>query len=182
MASVLPFVRGVDFSRTQFKDGHFCDKVTEMSNLRWLRLNRTQLSLLPEEMDKFSKLEVLTISHNKLKELHRGNLPSILSLRVVNVSHNMLRDSGLPSDLFKVKDLATLDLSCNELTKVPEDLFHAKNIIVLSLSNNRITSIPGALFVNLSGVQHMDLSNNDLQSLPPQLRRLEHLQYFVCLL
>ena len=38
------------------QDGHFSEKVAEMSNLRWLRLNRSQLSLLPEEIDKFNKL------------------------------------------------------------------------------------------------------------------------------
>ena len=37
------------------QDG-FNDKVTEMSNLRWLRLKRTQMKSLPEEIDRFSKL------------------------------------------------------------------------------------------------------------------------------
>ena len=99
MASVLPFVRGVDFSRNVFEvciairdnlgtytlrentrvectqqrscwqsathyhvthkctqDGRFVEKVLEMSNLRWLRLNRTDLTALPEDVEKFSKL------------------------------------------------------------------------------------------------------------------------------
>ena len=37
------------------QDG-FNDKVSEMSNLRWLRLKRTQMKSLPEEIDRFSKL------------------------------------------------------------------------------------------------------------------------------
>lgn len=73
MASVLPFVRGVDFSRVQFqviiviclyylylilfnKNGSLEDKVRDMSNLRWLRLNRAQFRELPEDIDCFSKL------------------------------------------------------------------------------------------------------------------------------
>ena len=87
--SVLPFVRGVDFSRNQFKvsfspvENHqqslnsttfytlctivvcyeyraqldqFQTKMAEMSNLRWLRLNRSQLGSLPDEIDQFQKL------------------------------------------------------------------------------------------------------------------------------
>ena len=61
----------------------------------------------------------------------------------MNASHNALRDSGLPSDLFKVKELVTLDLSHNSLTKVPEDMVKAKNLIVISLSHNKISSMPG---------------------------------------
>ena len=37
------------------QDG-FNDKVAEMSNLRWLRLKKTQMKSLPEEIDRFSKL------------------------------------------------------------------------------------------------------------------------------
>lgn len=74
-------------------------------------------------------------------------LPPSLSLQVVNASHNALRDSGLPSDLFKVKELVTLDLSHNCLTKVPEDMDKAKNLIVISLSHNKISTMPGAVSV-----------------------------------
>ena len=76
MASVLPFVRGVDFSRNEFpvssgsswpvvhrqsflstiQNGRFSPKVTEMSNLRWLRLKWSNLSQLPKEIDQFKKL------------------------------------------------------------------------------------------------------------------------------
>jgi Leucine-rich repeat (LRR) protein len=174
--SVLPFVRGVDFSRNEFKLDQFQTKVAEMSNLRWLRLNRSQLGSLPDEIDQFQKLEVLTLAHNKMTALHSGNLPALSSLRVVNVAHNNLRDSGLPSELFTLRGLHTLDMSYNNLSKIPEELLKSKNLIVLDLSHNKISSIPGALFIQLTGVEYLDLSHNELQSLPPQLRRMEHLK------
>ena len=34
----------------------FQTKMAEMSNLRWLRLNRSQLGSLPDEIDQFQKL------------------------------------------------------------------------------------------------------------------------------
>jgi Leucine-rich repeat (LRR) protein len=177
--SVLPFVRGVDFSRNQFKLDQFQTKMAEMSNLRWLRLNRSQLGSLPDEIDQFQKLEVLTIAHNKMTALHSGNLPALSSLRVVSVSHNNLRDSGLPSELFTLKELHTLDMSYNNLTKIPDELLKSKSLIVLDLSHNKVSTIPGALLIQLTGVEYFDLSHNELQSLPPQLRRMEHLKHLV---
>ena len=88
--SVLPFVRGVDFSRNEFKvslprterasgtcptsdtrlivhtvtscltlqKDQFMEKMGEMRNLRWLRLNRSQLGALPDEIDQFQKLVI----------------------------------------------------------------------------------------------------------------------------
>lgn len=40
----------------------------------------------------------------------------------------------------------------------------------------RITSIPNQLFVHLTDLLSLDLSNNELQTLPPQMRRLTNLQ------
>lgn len=175
MASVLDFVRGVDFSRVQFQDGQLEEKTREMSNLRWLRLNRSNFKQLPQSMDCFSKLEVLTLARNDLQNLDNAHLSDIQSLRILNVNHNDIEDSGVPSDIFTIRDLATLDLSHNRLGRVPEDMAKARNMIVLSLGHNSMASVPGTLFVHCSDIQHMDFCNNKLQSLPPQLRRLEHL-------
>lgn len=67
------------------------------------------------------------------------------SLQILNANHNVINDSGLPSDLFTIRDLVTLDLSHNSLSRVPEDLSKARNIIVLSLSHNSISTVPGAV-------------------------------------
>ena len=82
---------------------------------------------------------------------HVQSLHTLLSyrlqiiLQVLNVHHNSINDSGLPADIFSIRDLVTLDLSHNNLTRVPEDMPKARNIIVLSLSHNNITSVPGAV-------------------------------------
>jgi Leucine-rich repeat (LRR) protein len=74
------------------------------------------------------------------------------------------------------------DLSHNELTRIPEDLDNVKTLIVLNLSHNRsvrysvircyneisrldicsIESVPTQVFLNLTGLMHLDLSNNKL--------------------
>lgn len=42
-----------------------------------------------------------------------------------------------------------------------------------------IDSIPNSLFINLTDLLFLDLSNNNLETLPPQTRRLANLQTFI---
>lgn len=42
-----------------------------------------------------------------------------------------------------------------------------------------IEAIPNQLFINLTDLLYLDLSNNKLESLPPQMRRLVHLQTLI---
>lgn len=42
-----------------------------------------------------------------------------------------------------------------------------------------IETIPNQLFINLTDLLYLDLSNNKLESLPPQMRRLVHLQTLI---
>lgn len=42
-----------------------------------------------------------------------------------------------------------------------------------------IDTIPNQLFINLTDLLYLDLSENRLESLPPQMRRLVHLQTLV---
>uniref|UniRef100_A0A8D1GPT6 FLII actin remodeling protein n=1 Tax=Sus scrofa TaxID=9823 RepID=A0A8D1GPT6_PIG len=149
-----------------------------MTSLRWLKLNRTGLCYLPEELAALQKLEHLSVSHNHLTTLH-GDLSSLPSLRAIVARANSLKNSGVPDDIFKLDDLSVLDLSYNQLTECPRELENAKNMLVLNLSHNSIESIPNQLFINLTDLLYLDLGENRLESLPPQMRRLVHLQTLV---
>ena len=71
------------------------------------------------------------------------------------------------------------DLSFNQLTEVPRDLENSRNMLVLNLSHNAMEAIPNQLFINLTDLLYLDLGDNKLDSLPPQMRRLVHLQTLV---
>ncbi|CAL8265181.1 protein flightless-1 homolog [Gadus morhua] len=175
---VLPFIRGVDLSGNDFKGGYFPEHVKSMSSLRWLKLNRTGLCYLPEELASLQKLEHLSVSHNSLTTLH-GELSSLPNLRAVVARANNLKNSGVPDDIFQLDDLSVLDLSFNQLTEVPRDLENSRNMLVLNLSHNAMEAIPNQLFINLTDLLYLDLGDNKLDSLPPQMRRLVHLQTLV---
>ncbi|XP_035694685.1 protein flightless-1 homolog [Branchiostoma floridae] len=176
---VLPFVRGVDLSRNDFSECHFPKHVQDMASLRWLRLNKTGIDKLPEELADLKKLEHIHVAHNKLVSLHGAELAALPNLRAVNARYNQLRNTGIPGEIFENEELSVLDFSHNELKMTPSELENAKGLLVLNLSNNRIDNISNQLFINLTDLLFLDLSNNKLESLPPQMRRLVHLQTLI---
>ncbi|CAH2048714.1 unnamed protein product, partial [Iphiclides podalirius] len=175
---LLPFVRGVDFTCNDFSGDKFPDAIRYMTGLQWLRLDKTNLADIPEELGKLMKLENLSLKKNNLEKLF-GELTELKCLRSLNVRHNNVKSSGIPAELFKLEELTTLDLSHNRLKEVPEGLDKAKSLLVLNLSHNKIESIPPTLFVQLTDLLFLDLSNNLLETLPPQTRRLANLQTLI---
>lgn len=57
--------------------------------------------------------------------------------RTLNLRHNKVKNSGVPSELFNLDELSTLDLSHNNLKEVPEGLDRARTLLVLNLSHNQ---------------------------------------------
>ncbi|CAH3013556.1 unnamed protein product [Porites evermanni] len=175
---VLPFVRGLDLTRNDFKKLDFPKRVADMPNLRWLKLNKTGLDALPDELSHLMKLEHLSLKENSLASIH-GDLSTLSHLRVINARQNQLKNSGIPGDIFGLEDLLTIDFSHNQLKEVPPELENAKALIVLSLSHNKISVISNQLFINLTDLIYLDLGNNLIESIPPQLRRLVNLQTLI---
>ncbi|SPP86887.1 blast:Protein flightless-1 [Drosophila guanche] len=172
--SVLPFVRGVDFTKNDFSRT-FPSSMRQMSRVQWLTLDHTQLQEVPEELGQLQKLEHLSLNHNQLEKIF-GELTELTCLRSLDLRHNQLRNSGIPPELFHLEELTTLDLSHNKLKEVPDGLDRAKNLIVLNLSHNQIECIPTPLFIHLTDLLFLDLSHNRLETLPPQTRRLTNLK------
>ncbi|XP_035789195.1 protein flightless-1-like isoform X2 [Anopheles albimanus] len=175
---VLPFVRGIDFTNNDFSGERFPKNIKHMSGVQWLKLDRTGMSDVPDEMGKLVKLEHLSMKSNQIEKLF-GQLSELSCLRSLNVRRNKIKSHAIPSDLFELEELTTLDLSYNRLKEVPEGLEKTKSLLVLNLSNNQIEAIPPSLFINLTDLLFLDLSNNKLETLPPQTRRLSNLQTLI---
>ncbi|XP_043272595.1 protein flightless-1 [Venturia canescens] len=172
---VLPFVRGVDFSCNDFGESKFPVSVRLMTGIQWLKLDRTKLEEIPEELGKLLKLEHLSLVKNNLERLY-GELTQLGCLRTLNIRHNNVKTSGIPAELFHLEELTTLDLSHNNLKEVPDGLEKARSLLNLNLSHNHIDTIPNTLFIHLTDLLFLDLSHNRLETLPPQTRRLANLQ------
>lgn len=107
-----------------------------MTGVQWLKLDKTQLAEIPEEMGKLLKLEHLSMKNNELEKLY-GEVTELGCLRSLNLRHNNIKSSGIPPELFQLDELTTIDLSHNKLKEVPDGLEKAKNLLVLNLSHNQ---------------------------------------------
>uniref|UniRef100_A0A915EFA2 Chaoptin n=1 Tax=Ditylenchus dipsaci TaxID=166011 RepID=A0A915EFA2_9BILA len=111
-------------------------------------------------------LEHLQMSRNKLQNVH-GELSDLPLLRSVIVRQNEIKTSGIPTDIFRMKDLTIIDFSNNSLRDVPSNLEYAKCAIVLNLSHNKIENVPNQVFSNLIDLIYLDISDNKLEVIPP---------------
>lgn len=80
-----------------------------MTGVQWLKLDKTQLSEIPEEMGKLLKLEHLSLKNNELEKMY-GEVTELSCLRTLNLRHNNIKSSGLPPELFQLEELTTIDL------------------------------------------------------------------------
>lgn len=79
--------------------------------------------------------------------------------------------------------MKVLDLSCNQIDHLPDKIstFSESEIIpsplvALNVSRNRIRDLSGQVFVVSVNLIHLNLSQNQLELIPPQVRRLQNLR------
>ncbi|CAJ1944423.1 unnamed protein product [Cylindrotheca closterium] len=113
-------------------------RMTRLTELRVLCLDRNLLQELPLEIQYLSNLKELFVRHNLLK----GTLsPLAPSLEVLHISSNELSDLG------------TLDVDCPDLK-------------TLYANGNQLVSLPMDLFANCQSLKKMGVSHNQLASVP----------------
>ncbi|KAJ2949052.1 hypothetical protein O0L34_g5993 [Tuta absoluta] len=77
-----------------------------------------------------------------------------------------------------VEDISELDYSHQSLTEVPTEVFvYERTLETLLCQCNRITELPRQLFM-CHGLKYLNLSDNDLQAIPPAISSLTNLQHF----
>ena len=82
-------------------------------------------------------------------------------------SNNLLED--LPSSLSSCSQLRSLIISFNRFTVLPPVLYDCSSLETLLASNNQIMVIDVEGFLKLKSLMTLDLSNNDIGQVPPQL-------------
>lgn len=170
-----------------------------LTNLRRLSCARNNLTMLPP-LKTLERLERLDASHNKLTNV--GNFLSG-NLRELYLSHNNLRYMpAVPLQFLEVlcvndnqlqeieswigsfRSLKRLELAGNNLTSLPENFGAAvisQDDLLARLSAIPLPYINGFIFQlikrgQLSKLEYLDISNNNLDSLPSSMGALDNLK------
>ena len=137
-----------------------CEEWNPVCEVVGLHLSGLNLTLLPPEIGNLRNLQ----ADNNFSLDFRGNL---------NLSDNNLQ--VLPPELGQLDKLSALSLNNNQLKEWPTDMDPMSSLGVLSLSGNQFEELPTTLISSLPWLRYLDLSNNKLQSLPPEIGQLRNL-------
>ncbi|XP_054338969.1 leucine-rich repeat-containing protein 40 isoform X2 [Pongo pygmaeus] len=167
----------------------------QFSNLEDLDLSNNRLTAVPASFSSLSSLVRLNLSSNELKSLP-AEINRMKRLKHLDCNSNLLET--IPPELAGMESLELLYLQRNKLRFLPEfpscsllkelhvgenqiemleaeHLKHLNSILVLDLRDNKLKSVPDEIIL-LQSLERLDLSNNDISSLPYSLGNL-HLKF-----
>lgn len=170
----------------------FCESIPPeigmLENLTFLNLGGNYLSNeIPTELWELNNLTALGLAYNELIGNISPKLGELIKLEMLSLSNNGF-SGEIPNEIGNLRNLTFLDLSTNNLTgPIPDEIKNLTNLEKLNLNNNILTgSIPDVFeqFHNLEEVKfndnqfsgsvpkslntniHLDIQNNELNSLP----------------
>ncbi|VDK39500.1 unnamed protein product [Taenia asiatica] len=166
-----------------------------LTALEKLDVSDNQLSQVPSSLP--PALTSLNLSKNRLIRLPQGWIQSSLILREFNASDNNLEDVGITEEP-KLPTLTILTLHKNHLSAIPslrafprlkdtslgdnriesfnlEHLQGLHELSTLELSRNRISIVPDGIPKTLPALTRLDLSSNEIKSIPTELGFMESL-------
>ncbi|XP_058978013.1 chaoptin [Musca domestica] len=128
-------------------------------------VNNRITRISPGAFTNLTNLLTLDISINELELLPIERLKGLNNLRVLNISHNILRElDEFSSDLVQ---LQVCDLSFNQLDRISRFTFtHLHNLVELYLMGNRMTVLSVDAFRYLRKLHILDLRKNYFELVP----------------
>jgi Leucine-rich repeat (LRR) protein len=177
----------------------FPDRYT-MKHSRALNLTMKQLTTVPDEVfeeAKTAEVTIVDLCKNKFPSVPGGlkliaenltelnlsmnsltEIPEFISecskLKYFDVGNNLL--SNLPDCLSALISLRELVLSTNRFTSIPQCVYSMVGLEILLASDNKITEIDVEGLQNLKRIATLDLTNNNISQIPPQLGNMTQLR------
>eukprot|EP00124_Ichthyophonus_hoferi_P003498 Ihof_evm2s306 gene=Ihof_evmTU2s306 len=145
--------------------------VASVKSVKTLKLQYNQLRFLPDSIGWLLKLQRFYVHCNQLTSLP-STISNMIALQELNVSENHL--TSVPDDLcVNMPNLKTLDLSFNKITTCPSSIWQCSSLKILSIQNNLITDLnlpsePRELLAPC-GIEIVNASNNKLELFPDNL-------------
>lgn len=168
--AVFPDIDPVDFDPDSDERG------PQFGGLETLDLHGNKLLSLPMGVRRLHQLRFLNLSNNELTMDKLGVIMEIPSLVDLKLASNKLEGS-FPSEIGRLRQLESLDLRNNGLTRLPEQLSELTCLKALDVGENQLTSLPFAALSKLP-LKTLNAPNNNLDGtlIPGSVDRLEELQ------
>jgi hypothetical protein len=146
----------------------------KFKHLKRLHLDCNRIKSIPDELGQnLHGLEILTLSHNKLKILPQS-ISNLKHLTSLHLSNN--RFETVPDVVFELKSLRFLDVSSNQLIELSTKIGLLKSLETLLLFENCLTNLPEDIG-KLQQLRTLWLGNNKLKKLPRDIVKLNNLEW-----
>ncbi|KAL0880814.1 hypothetical protein ABMA27_001999 [Loxostege sticticalis] len=188
-------------SETQYTNNDWPDKYT-LKKSQALMVPARDLSTVPDDVFKAAadaEVHIVDISKNKLTAVPVGVCHLRETLSQLILSSNSI--SNIPPEICRCMHLQYLDLGKNCLAELPLEIADLKNLRELVISNNKFSKIPRCVYelenleillaaenqieeINVSSdalaklkkLAVLDLTNNSIFTVPPELGNFTHLR------
>ncbi|CDO94944.1 unnamed protein product [Kluyveromyces dobzhanskii CBS 2104] len=165
--------------------------INNCTNLLQVDLSYNKISLLPSSMNELSKLAKMNLSNNKIQAV--PDLSGMANLRTLNLKNNRvatiksnapnLQNLFLASNRISVWEDSLPKLRSCDLTENPVTSFGYRgsvlsNLTSLSLNKAKLSSLPTDFLKSLQKLEKLELNDNNLTSLPSQIKYSKKLIHF----
>ena len=140
-------------------------EIGQLTNLRWLSLERNQLREVPVEIGQLTNLRDLDLKGNQLRDVP-AEIGQLTNLQDLDFGDNQLRE--VPAEVGQLTNLQRLALYGNQLREVPAEIGQLTNLRSLSLNANQLREVPAEVG-QLTNLHTLDLDSNPLKSPPPEV-------------
>lgn len=133
--------------------------------INYINLDNCELTVIPEEVFKFSNLSALSLDNNCLTTLP-DSITNLRNLKRLYLSNNKIKT--LPSIMGDLISLESIYLSYNQIESLPLSFGNLKNLRALYINNNNLKAIPDT-FKTLK-LSIFNLRNNPIKDIPVFLK------------
>ncbi|XP_068565455.1 leucine-rich repeat-containing protein 40 isoform X2 [Cebidichthys violaceus] len=138
-----------------------------------VNFSKNQLTSIPPRLvEHLPSLSDINLGFNKLT--CSPDICKFLQLMHIDLRNNQLRD--LPSEMKNLTKLCSIILNYNRFKSFPEVLYQIVSLETVLLGNNQVDKVDPHRLMKLVHLSTLDLSNNDLLNIPPELGRCASLR------
>ncbi|XP_022672157.1 leucine-rich repeat-containing protein 40-like isoform X3 [Varroa destructor] len=167
--------RTLDFSNKGLNS--LDDKVVDLAcedKVNQLVMSKNSFLVVPDTLERLvDQLLEVDFSFNKLTKVPEF-LGKAQYLQYLNLQSNQLQD--LPAELGSLKLIRELNISQNRFSKLPDCIYSWNQFEVLIASENLIGTIDVHKLSQLEQLTTLDLRNNSIALIPPELGNLRQLK------
>ncbi|XP_020502577.1 leucine-rich repeat-containing protein 40 [Labrus bergylta] len=156
------------FSEKQASDipGEIFDAAADQG-VTTVNFSKNQLTSVPSRLLEFqSSVSDINLGFNRLICCSPA-ICQLLQLMHIDLGNNQLSD--LPPDMKNLTKLRSVTLNFNRFKSFPDVLYHIVSLETVLLGNNQVGLVDPCGLQKMVHLTTLDLSNNDLLSIPPEL-------------